>query len=204
MRSNYGNRSTARTFGYGGLLLVLFLASSIPAISADNKPTETISATAMGTSTQLGRNVSIQIIVDHFSTPEDKQTLVDAFNKGQNEGLAKALTKMKSVGRIAITGTVGFDLNYVALISSPTGRKIRFITNRPIGFAEAYNGGRSTQYDLTAGEIDLNGSDKNKSTGLLYPAAKLSIDKKGQLQIELRRNPWKLVNIIDWNNGEPK
>jgi DNA-binding CsgD family transcriptional regulator len=58
-------------------------------------------------------------------------------------------------------------------VPSPTGRKIRSATNRPIRFAEAYNGGPSTAYDLTAGEFDLNDSDKNKSAGVLYPAAQL-------------------------------
>jgi hypothetical protein len=41
---------------------------------------------------------------------------------------------MKSVGRIAITGTVGYDLSYIRLIPIPTGRKIRFVTNRLIRF----------------------------------------------------------------------
>jgi hypothetical protein len=52
---------------------------------------------------------------------------------------------------------------------------------------------------LTPGEIEINDKDKSKSTGVLYPAAQLVINKEGQLQIELRKNPWKLVNIIDWN-----
>lgn len=194
----------ARKFGYSGLLLVLLLAAAIPAISADDRATETIDATAMGTSTQLGRNASIKVIINQFSTQEDRQVLVDAFKKGQSQGLVKALTDMKPVGRIAITGTLGYDLSYIALIPSPTGRKIRFATNRPIRFAEAYSSGPSTAYDLTAGEFDLNNSDKNQSSGVLYPAAQLIINKQGQLQFELRKNPWKLVNIIDWNGAGTK
>jgi hypothetical protein len=193
--------STARRSGYGGLLLTLLLAAAVPAISADDKATETIDATAMGTSTQMGKNVGIKVIINRFSTPEDRQVLVDAFKKGQSQGLVKALQDMKPVGRIAITGTLGYDLAYIALIPSPTGRKIRFATNRPIRFAEAYNSGPSTAFNLTAGEFDLNDSDKNKSAGVLYPAAQLIINKQGQLQFELRKNPWKLVNIIDWNGA---
>jgi hypothetical protein len=193
--------SNVRRFGYGGLLLTLLLAAAVPAISADDKATETIDATAMGTSTQMGQNVGIKVIINRFSTPEDRQVLVDAFKKGQSQGLVKALQDMKPVGRIAITGTLGYDLAYIALIPSPTGRKIRFATNRPIRFAEAYNSGPSTAFNLTAGEFDLNDSDKNKSAGVLYPAAQLIINKQGQLQFELRKNPWKLVNIIDWNGA---
>lgn len=50
-----------------------------------------------------------------FSSPEDRQGLVDSFKKGQCQGLADALSKMKPVGRIAITGTLGYDLSYIAL-----------------------------------------------------------------------------------------
>jgi hypothetical protein len=197
-------RFTVRKFSYGGLLLGLLLPAVIPAISADDRKTETIDARAMGTSTQMGQNVGVKVIINLFSTQEDRQILVDAFKKGQSQGLVKALTKMKPVGRIAITGTLGYDLSYIALIPSPTGRKIRFAANRPIRFGEAYNNGPSTAYDLTAGEFDLNDSDKSKSSGVLYPAAQLIINKEGQLQFELRRNPWKLVNIIDWHGAGSK
>jgi hypothetical protein len=199
MKTSKIQSPTARRFGYGGLLLTLLLAAAVPAISADDKPTETIDATAMGTSTQMGRNASVKVIINRYSTQEDRQVLVDAFKKGQHQGLVKALQDMKPVGRIAITGTLGYDLAYIALIPSPSGRKIRFATNRQIRFAEAYNSGPGMAYDLTAGEFDLNDSDKTKSAGVLYPAAQLIINKQGQLQIELRRNAWKLVNIIDWN-----
>src|SRR5438270_7480072 len=201
MKASKIHGSTARKFGYGGLLLTLLLAAAVPAISADDKPTETIDAQAMGTSTQMGKNVGVKVIINRYSTPEERQILVDAFKKGQHQGLVKALQDMKPVGRIAITGTLGYELSYIALIPSPTGRKIRFATNRQIRFAEAYNNGPSTAYDLTAGEFDLNDADNKKSSGVLYPAAQLIINKQGQLQFELRRNPWKLVNIIDWNGA---
>jgi hypothetical protein len=153
----------------------------------------------MGTSTQLGKTVNVKVIINQFSTEADRQILVDAFKKGQHQGLVKALENMKPVGRIAITGTLGYDLSYIALIPSTTGRKIRFATNRQIRFAEAYANTQSQSFDLTAGEFDLNDADKKKSSGVLYPAAQLIINKQGQLQVELRKNPWKLVNILDWN-----
>jgi hypothetical protein len=197
-------RFTDRKFGYGGLLLVLLLTAAVPALSQNDRKTETIDATAMGTSTQMGQSVSVKVTINQFSTPEDRQVLIDAFKKGQSKGLVDALTKMKPVGRIAITDTLGFDLSYIALIPTPTGRKIRFAANRQIRFGEAYANSQSMAFDLTAGEFDLNDKDKKKSSGVLYPAAQLIINKQGQLQFELRRNPWKLVNIIDWNGAGSK
>jgi hypothetical protein len=196
------SKSTFRKFGYCSLLLVALLLTGVTlALSGDDRKVETIDATAMGTSTQMGKNVGVKVTIYEYSTPEDRQVLVDAFKKGQNQGLVNALTKMQSVGRIAITGTLGYDLSYIRLIPTDTGRKIRFVTSRQIRFGEAYANSQSIAYNLTAGEFDLNDSDKSKSSGVLYPAAQLVINKEGQLEFQLNKNPWKLVNIIDWNQA---
>lgn len=201
MVQSNGSKPIFRKFGCGGLLGTLLLTAVTLAISADDRKIETIDATAMGTSTQLGKKVSVKITIYEYSTPEDRQVLVDAYKKGQNQGLVNALTKMNAVGRIAITGTLGYDLSYIGLISTDTERKIRFVTNRQIRFGEAYANSQTIAYNLTAGEIDLNNSDKNKSSGVLFPAAQLIINKEGQLEFQLNKNPWKLVNIIDWNQA---
>ena len=178
----------------------LFLAAT-PAFSQRVKP-ETIDASAMGTGTQLGAIIEVTLIINEFSSPADKAILVQAFQKGQNQGLVNALTKMKSVGHISITGTLGYDCSYIKMIPTPTGRKIRFVTNRQIRFGEAFFDTQSQSFNLTAGEFDLNDTDKSKSTGVLYPAAQLIIDQQGQLQMDLRENPWKLVDVLDWKGTE--
>jgi hypothetical protein len=179
------------------LLLSLLMIAGVSAFGQRGS-TETIDATAFGTSTQLGRNVGVKIIIYEFSSPEDRDILVQAFQQGQNDGLVNALEKMKSVGRIAIPGTLGFDLSYIREILTPTGRTIRFVTNRKIAFGEAYWSTQSKSFNLTAGEINLNDNDKSKSDGVLYPAAQLIVNKEGELQFELNQNAWKLTNIIEW------
>ena len=173
-------------------ILLLGAALLVNAASAQ----ETIDATAMGTSTQLGKNTSVKLIITSYSTAADKKRLDDAFAKGQNQGLVDALQNMKSVGRIQIPGTLGYDLAYVRSIPTPTGRTIRFVTNRKIAFGEAYRNTQSQAYNLTGGEINIDDTDNKKSAGVLYPAAQLVINKEGDLQIELRKNPWKLNNIL--------
>ena len=195
-------KSAVRKFGYGSFFLAALLVSAVTiAISADNRKTETIDATAMGTSTQLGQNVNVKVTIYEYSTEEDRQILITAFKKGQNQGLVNALTRMKAVGHIAITGTIGYDLSFIRLIPTPTGRKIRFVTNRLLRFGEVYSNSQTTAYNLTAGEIEINDTDKDKNAGVLFPAAQLVINKEGQLEIQLNKNPWKLVNIIDWNKA---
>lgn len=182
------------------LLISLLLIGSVPGLAREKD--ETIDATAFGTSTQMGQNFSLTVIIYEYSTPADRQTLVEAFTKGQNQGLVNALTKMKAVGHISITGTLGYDLSFIRLIPTPTGRKIRFITNRQIRFGEAFFDTQSQYNNLTAGEFDLNDTDKSKSTGTLYPAAQLVINKEGDLQFELNQNAWRLVNLIDWKGTQ--
>jgi hypothetical protein len=153
-----------------------------------------ISATAQGTSTQLGRIVSVDIIVNEYSTTEDQQALLQAFHSGGSKGLARAVSKMSSKGRIKVTGTLGYDLNYIKLFDTPEGRKIRFVTDRAIRFGEAWADSRSTDYDLSAGEVILSGGD-GKSSGTLLPACRFSLNKQNELELELFQNAWKLVNI---------
>jgi hypothetical protein len=179
------------------LLLSLLMIAGVSAFGQRGS-TETIDATAFGTSTQLGRNFGVKIIIYEFSSPEDRDILVQAFQQGQNDGLVNALEKMKSVGRITIPGTLGFDLSYIREILTPTGRTIRFVTNRKIAFGEAYWSTQSKSFNLTAGEINLNDNDKSKSDGVLFPAAQLIVNKEGELQFELNQNAWKLTNIIEW------
>ena len=181
----------------GALIIVLLSIAASSGFARDKY--ETIEAQAFGTGTQMGQNIGIRVVIYEFSPPENRQALVEAFTKGQNQGLVNALSKMPAVGRIAITGTLGYDLSFIREIPTPTGRKIRFVTNRQIRFGEAWADTQSQAYNLTAGEFDLNDKDKGKSTGILYPAAQLIIDKEGQLQIELRQNAWRLSGIIDWS-----
>src|SRR5271167_3190693 len=82
------------------LLTGLLLAGSLPGFGRDKD--ETIDATAFGTGTQMGQNIGITVIIYEYSTATDRQELVDAYTKGQNQGLVNALSKMPAVGRIAI------------------------------------------------------------------------------------------------------
>lgn len=187
-----------RHFANGiSLALGLFMIAGVHSFG-QRSGTETIDATAFGTSTQLGRNFGVKLLIYEFSDPEDRDVLVQAFAKGQNDGLVNALEKMKAVGRITIPGTLGYDVSYIREIITPNGRTIRFVTNRKIAFGESYYSTQTKSFNLTAGEINLDDKDKDKSGGTLFPAAQLIVNKEGELQFELNQNSWKLTNIIEW------
>ncbi len=178
------------------IVLVTLAAAGRPGFARDRY--ETIDAQAYGTGTQLGQNIGVTLDIYEFSTPADKNILVQAYQQGQNKGLTNALSKMKAVGHLEITGTLGNDCSYIRMFNTPTGRKIVFATTRQIRMAEAWTDSNSMSYDLTAGVLELNDQDKSKSTGTLYPAAQLILDKEGELQLDLLQNPWRLSSLIDW------
>lgn len=182
-------------FKVAGLAMLLLLAT----VSFAQNKRETFGATAMGgEGPYFGKTFNITIIVEEYSTAEDQQILMEAFQKAGNQGLVNALSKMPSKGHIAITGTLGYDVNYVRVFQTPTGRKIRLVTDRPITFGEAWTDSRSQDYNLSALELDINNADKNQSGGTLLPACQFSVNKEKELQIEAFQSPWKLVDVIVW------
>ena len=178
------------------LVLGIVMLAIHPGFARDKY--ETIEAQAWGTGTQMGQSIGVTLNIYEFSTPADRVNLVQAFEKGQNQGLTNALSKMKAVGHVEITGTLGYDCSYIRMTPTPTGRKIVFVTNRQIRFGEAFTDSQSQSFSLTAGVFELNAQDKSKSTGMLYPQAQLILDKEGQLQLDLAQNPWRLSDVLDW------
>jgi len=180
-----------------GLASFFVLLSSVRGSAQEQMLHEEYQAQAMGQGTQMGQTFNVTIHIEEYSSPEERQVLVDAFEKAKSQGLFNALSKMKSKGRIAITGTLGYDISFVRKIQTPDGWKIRILTNRPITFGEAWTDSRSMDYNLSAVELDLS-DQKGKSSGILLPVCEFVIDKKtNELTIAEYRNPFKLVDILD-------
>jgi len=185
------NGQAPRIAAFLGCALLL----AILAGGQDKPKPEVIQATAQGQVRASGKMFSVTINIESYSTPDDQKTLIDAFQSGGHDGLVKALRKMKARGRVAITGTVGYQIAYIRTFSNEDGRTIRLITDRPIYFAEAHQGGRSTDYDLSGIELNI-ATDPKKSAGNLVIGGKFKVDKNQQITFEsYGSGPWRLVNI---------
>ena len=79
---------------------------------------ETIQAVAQGQSTQLGQRHNFTLIVYEFSTADDQKALVEAFKAAGQQGLFNTVHKMKAKGHMALTGTLGYDVNYIKELNS--------------------------------------------------------------------------------------
>src|SRR4051812_32247022 len=130
------------------VLLFLSLLGIRPAL-AQNKMT--IQATALGTSTQMGRIYNVNIYIEQLSSPAERKTLIAAFKKDGQDGMVSVLEGMGSKGRVRFAmGGVGNDIKHIIELPSKKGRRFRLVTDRWLSFAELYNGGRSRDYMVGA------------------------------------------------------
>ena len=180
----------------GSIFFLLIVVGTI--VQAQGRMT--IQATAMGTSTQLGRLYNVNILIEKFSTADDQQTLIAAFKRSGQDGLIDVLEDMKPKGRVRFaSGGVGNDVKYIIELPSDKGRKLRLITDRNLAFGKLYNGTRSRDYSV--GAIELVLTPDGKGSGTVLPACKLRVNKKTkQIEIETYQNPWKLSNFIISND----
>lgn len=160
----------------------------------------TIQATAMGTSTQLGKIYNVNIIIEQFSTPEDQKALIAAFKRSGQDGLVNVLEDMTSKGRVRFaSGGVGNDVKYIIELPSDKGRRFRLVTDRYLSFGALYYNPRSNDYNV--GAIELTITPDGKGSGTVLPACRLTMDKKTQqVEIETYQNPWNLSNFIVSND----
>ena len=137
--------------------------------------------------------------ISRYSSDATTKRLAALLIEGGQDALVKALEDLKPIGKAQLTGKVGFfDLKLIRSRKTPTGRRVIGVSDRPINFLEAYNSGRSMDYQLGIIVMDLKIDKKGKEVGqgLLVYAAKVKINKKRQLEIEyLGIDPMNLKHI---------
>ena len=102
-----------------------------------------------------------------------------------SDKLLDAVQKIKPrAGFIRTTTSLGWDIQFARMTDLPSGgKRIVFATDRPIGFGEARNSTRSSDYEFMLCEVRLGANGKGE--GKLAAAAKITWDKdKKQVEIE--------------------
>jgi len=194
-------KSFPRTISYLAVLAIILAPSAATLLQAqDNKgQPETLTATVIGTGgVASGKTFGITININSYSTEGDASLLLEAVQSGKKNGLLNTLQSMSSKGRIAVTGQVGNDSNFIRQITTGKGRTIRILLDRRMSFFELTRGARSKEYQFSALELHLD--EKGNGDGLLYPAAKVKINKDtNQLELEdYGQAPLRIANIIGW------
>lgn len=167
-------------------LCLLLGCVATPALSGPKKPnsrTERFSATlAVLSGPRSGRVRQVTIYINDYSSDAEAAQLAGAFADGGSRALFKVLTKLKDKGRVAPTGTTGYQVRFIRSTQTPTGRKIVMLTDRPISFLERYYGTRSSDYEY--GLVELNINDDGKGEGTLIWAAKVKGISGNQIDVE--------------------
>jgi hypothetical protein len=133
-----------------------------------------------------GANAVIDIRIDSWSSPEERQHLVSTMIEKNADALLRELQKAKVHGRFRIPGLMGpdphqlrlgHDIRYAWQTALPEGgRRIVLATDRYIDFREARNQPRTIDYPFTLMEIRVNKAGEGE--GKLAVATKITFNKK--------------------------
>jgi hypothetical protein len=175
-------------------LAIVALVLSIPAPAQEQKPkSEKFGALAYmphGAGPAMvgsGARVNVDLYVRQYTSDEEARSLAGALLEGGSEALLRRLEKTKSIGKITLTGRVGFyDLKLIRSHQTPEGRRIYAVGDRPVGFLEAYVNNRSRDYPFGILQLELKRNEKGREegTGALLYAAKIKVLDGKSIDVE--------------------
>ena len=142
-----------------------------------------------------GATGNVDLFVNSYTSDKEAKSLAALLVQAGPDAL-KALEKSKSIGKITLTGRVGFyDLKLIRSHQTPEGRRIYAVGDRPVGFLEAYAMNRSMDYPFGILQLDLKRKENGKEEGegaLIYSAkiklldgAKIDVETYGVAPIRL-------------------
>jgi hypothetical protein len=134
-----------------------------------------------------GARVNVDLYIDSYTTDAEAKTLAGVLLEGGSDALLKALEKADSIGKIRLSGRVGFyDFKLIRSHRTETGRRIYAVGDRPVGFLEAYYSGRSRDYEFGILQLDLkqNSKGREEGTGALLYAAKIKVIGGSSIEVE--------------------
>jgi hypothetical protein len=150
------------------LTAVLGLAAVLagPAVTAQsNAQPEEFSATAI-VNNNLGAGAGRVIMrVTRWSSEAERGRLTRALLTKGADKLLDDLRDMKSVGSIRTPDSLGYDLRYAHQEPGEDGgRRVVLATDRPIGFWEAVNRPRISDYPFTVIQMEIGRDGEGKGT----------------------------------------
>ena len=134
-----------------------------------------------------GARVNVDLWVNSYTSDADAKTLATALLEGGSDSLLKALEKADTIGKIRLSGRAGFyDFKLIRSHTMEGGRRIYAVGDRPVGFLEAYAGGRSRDYPFGILQLDLkkNSKGREEGTGALLYAAKIKVLENNRIELE--------------------
>jgi hypothetical protein len=186
-----------------GVFLLMAAAILIPAAPAGAQERTEISAWGINLGGAGTDKSKIDITVERWSTPEERATLVAAFNEGGQDALLEALKKLPKVGSVNLPGTPAYDLRYAYKFPAENGGSTLVIaTDRRILPGEVWDQTRSTDYPFELIEMHLDAQGQGEGT--LSWATRIGVGKDGNLDLEVFGNSPVMLTKITAKVKKPK
>ena len=157
--------------------------------------TASIVDTATRDSQEVERGNTIHVIIERWSTEEERQALLQAYEQKGTDGLLAALRKTERLGTLRKSIARSWDLHYAVQVpTADGGRRIILGTDRWLDYWEADREGKAS-YPFTL--VELRVDKEGKGEGRIAPATKISRSQDGKL-VELEQysaEPLRLQNV---------
>ena len=123
---------------------------------------------------------NIEIVVDRWSTDAERDTLMAVMLSKGPEKLLDALEDLPRMGYFRSPSQLGWDIHFARRTPNPDGgERVTLITNRRIGFGEAWAQPLSIDYPFTVIELRLN--REGEGEGKMSIATKIAVDKDSNM-----------------------
>jgi hypothetical protein len=133
--------------------------------------------TANAVNLDMGAQGPIDITVEHWSTPAQRDKLMSVLLNQGPEKLLDVLKDMPHVGYFNTPGNLRWELRYAWKTAQPDGgERVVLATDRPISFREASRQARTLDYPFTVIELRLNKDGEGE--GMMSLATKIIPDKE--------------------------
>ena len=149
-----------------------------------------------------GSSANVDIRLNSYTSDAQAKTMAKALMEGGSDALLSQLEKAKSIGKINISGRVGFyDFKLIRSHKIEGGRRVYAVGDRPVGFLEAYVSNRSRDYPFGILQLDLkrNSKGKEEGTGTLIYAAKIKVLSGKTIDVETYGiEPIRMMGLKKW------
>ncbi len=161
---------------------LLALAPPATAQAEDMDEPARFDAQAVNMSNIQGRGTAtarLNIVVNRWSTDEERNSLLEALKEGGRRSLPDALTSQDRVGTIRESRSRAEFLRYSRRFDLPDGgQRIILATDRPMGFIEMSRSLRTTDYNVSLVQLNLNAD--GEGDGSIFLGAQIVWDEENR------------------------
>ena len=138
----------------------------------------------------------MDIVIYEWTSPEERQSLLDTFVDEGSEALYDALGDAGNKGYVRLPHTLAYDMQYAWQAEVDGKRRILLATDRPVTFLELVRGFRSRDYNVSLVILELD-PETGKGEGTALGGAELKMNEEtGRIEIEfLGTQPTRLTNV---------